>query len=144
MNFRSAVRGFGVSALLAGLLMIATADTAFAQRNRGGGGGRGGRSFSHPRGYYGGRSYSSPRGFYGGQRGYYGGRNFLPGNRGYYSNRYYPRGGYGRSYIYFGAPFGAFYYRSYPLPYCNPNGYYDRWGRWYPDPRCAYDPYYGY
>jgi hypothetical protein len=48
---------------------------------------------------------------------------------GYPYRSYYGYGGYYPGYSYYGA-------------YCNPNGYYDQWGRWYPDPRCGYDPYY--
>ena len=51
------------------------------------------------------------------------------GSYGYYSTPYYYGGRY------YSAP-------SYYGNYCNPNGYYDQWGNWYPDPNCSYDPYY--
>lgn len=45
-----------------------------------------------------------------------------------------------RAYYY---PAPSYYYApTYVEPtYCDPNGFYDRWGYWHPDPACAVDPY---
>ena len=75
--------------------------------------------------------------YYGGNRGY---NNNWRGYGGGYYRGYRPNYGY----RYYGAPYRSFYFGGYYGTYCNPNGYYDAWGRWYPDPRCAYDPYYPY
>src|SRR6266853_302476 len=139
------------------------------QGSSGGRSSGGGRSFSGQRGFSGGQGYSGQRGYSGrqnfsGQRGYSGGQalsgggSFSGGERGFsgrrdddrgrrggfgYGNRYY-RGGY--LFGFYGAPYGYSYYPGYnSYGYCNPNGYYDRWGNWFPDPRCSNDPYgYGY
>jgi len=147
---------FALSTLLAGALMLATPNVTFAQHRGGGGGGgcggnhssssrgsSGGRSFSGQRGGGGGggRSFSGQRGFSGGQRGFAGGeRGFRGGGerfRGGDGDRF--RGGYG--FGYYGAPFYG--YGGYYAPN-SCGGYYDQWGNWQPDPRCGYDPYYGY
>ncbi|MBZ5635668.1 MAG: hypothetical protein LAO55_21280 [Acidobacteriia bacterium] len=156
-----------LSALLAGALMLATPNVTFAQHRGGGGGSHasgsrggssGGRGFSGQRGGRGqsfssrgsGRqSFSGQRGFSGGERGFRGG---VERGRGGDRNRdvYRYRGGYRGSYGfgYYSTPYYGYggYYPgySYAPNYCNPNGYYDQWGNWYPDPRCSYDPYYGY
>ena len=142
--------------LLAGALMLATPAATWAQHR--GGGGRGGgspdaRALLAPRG--GERSYS--RGSQGREGGFQGNRSFPggEGDRGRHHDRDHDRdryrGGFrGGYYGYYSAPYYSYGY-SYPTypysgSYCNPNGYYDAYGNWYPDPNCSYDPYsyYGY
>src|SRR5579864_3078599 len=111
----------------------------------GGGGYSGGRGYSGGQGYSGGRAYSGGRGnsggrdYYGG-RGYSGARNYDRGRGWGGGDRY--RGGRGFGFGYYAAPYayGPSYY--YQPDYCNPNGYYDRWGYWHPPaPGCYADPY---
>ena len=68
-------------------------------------------------------------GFRGGFYGY--GR---PYSYGYYGGGFYGGGFYGSGF------YGGTYYGG---NYCNPNGYYDQRGNWYPDPRCSDSGYYG-
>ena len=164
MKFISTPIKLAMAGLLAGALMMVTPDVTFAQ-NRGGGGGqrggggavrgggggaqRGGQSFSGQRGgggvQRGGQSFSGQRGF-SGARGFSNERRFSGDRRGFSRGGVYF--GYGYPYrSYYGYGYG--YYPGYSYygygGYCNPNGYYDSWGRWYPDPRCGYAPnYYGY
>jgi hypothetical protein len=140
---------FALSALLAGALMLVSPSVTLAQHRGGGGGsqhfsaprGGGGQSFSGQRGFSGGQSFSGQRGFSGGQRGFRGRRDFDRDDR-FRGGRFF-RGGR----TFFGFGFGGYYpgYGYYPYygAYCNPNGYYNQWGNWYPDPRCSNAAYYG-
>jgi hypothetical protein len=157
---------FALSTLLAGALMLVNPNVTFAQHRGGGGGGgnrssgnrgsSGGQGFSGQRG--GGQSFSGQRGSGGqsrgsnrqsfsGQRGFSGGQAFS-GQRGFSGGQ--RRGG--AYFGYYGAPYRSYYgyggyypgYSYYGANYCNPNGYYDQRGNWYPDSRCSYNPYYGY
>jgi hypothetical protein len=151
---------FSLSALLAGALMLVSPSVTLAQHRGGGGGGshfsggpgfsggqhfsapRGGgaQSFSGQRGFFAGQSFSGQRGFSGVQRGFRGRRDFDRDDR-FRGGRFF-RGG-----TFFGFGFGGYYpgYGYYPYygAYCNPNGYYNQWGNWYPDPRCSNAAYYG-
>jgi hypothetical protein len=166
----------GVPLILAGAMSLANPGVCSGQAYRNGGngilgilGGLGrGRSYAPPRGGgAGGLHFFSPRGFssverflgnrlFNGQgRGGSDYRRFFDHNRGWYR-------GSPRSYGYYGAPYrsyfsggsyvpdyGGYYapYYRYPYPACNPAGFYDAWGRWFPDPNCRAGYYrngYGY
>ncbi|HCC59059.1 MAG TPA: hypothetical protein DEQ47_17720, partial [Solibacterales bacterium] len=47
-----------------------------------------------------------------------------------------------QAYYYDPAPYYGYGSSYYVQPtYCDPNGFYDSWGEWHPDPACAVDPY---
>jgi hypothetical protein len=141
---------FASTAFVAGTLLTALLPAVGLARDHGGysGGGRGGSHSYTSRGnsggnhYSGGQHFASPRSYSGG-RSYYGGgyaapRSYRrPGYRGYYRGGFYA--GYGYPYGYAYDP--GYYYG--PAPQACPNGYYDRYGNWVPDPRCySYGPQY--
>ena len=119
--------------LLAGALMLATPGATLAEHREGGG-----RSFS--------RGYSEREGRFRGDRDR---EHFRGRDRDHDRDDRFHRGGgyYGRySAPYYGFGFSYAPGYSYYGGYCNPNGYYDAYGNWYPDPNCSYNPYgnYGY
>src|SRR5216684_6537603 len=111
------------------------------QRNSGGGQNFSGRSYNGGGRNFngGGQNFNSGRSFSGrdfsGGRGFDRGRSF-EGNRGRGFDRdrgfrdrddhFRFRGGRGYSFGYYGAPYAY----GYNPGYCNPAGYYDRWGNW--------------
>ncbi len=162
-------RLLAVPALLAAALVsFIGAAPVSAQQHRGGqysgarsysGQSYSGRNQNYSRGSAGGQNYSN-RGSNGGQY-YSNGRNYggnsyryNGGGREYGEHRHGRGwGDYGRgssfSFGFYSAP-RAYYYD--PLPYygssyyvaptyCNPNGFYDSYGYWHPDPNCAVDSY---
>jgi hypothetical protein len=109
---------------------------------------QGARSYQNTgRGYQSaGRQYTQGRsdyrgGNYGGNYGYSRGRDYdrYRGGLGGFSLGFYstPNYYYAPAYDYSYGPG----YSSYAQPVCNPNGFYDRYGYWHPDPNCAVDPY---
>jgi hypothetical protein len=93
-----------------------------------------GRSFGG-RDFSGGRSFDRGRGFEDRGRGFDRDRGFRDRDRDF---RFY--GGRGYGFGYYTAPYSY----GYAPGYCNPAGYYDRWGNWRYYPGCYVDPYYPY
>lgn len=125
---------------MAALLTLFDPTLGLAQHRSGGGRSfsGGARNFSGggARNFSGGRSFGGSRGF--AFRGREGGRDYDRGR--HWGGRipdYWPGGGY-YSYGYYGAPYayGPGYYGYYDPGYCNPVGYYDRWGYYHYYPGC--------